>query len=260
MKSLLGEGALLLALVVSFCSLPALASAQGSREDEEARTHFESGRLYFERGAYEESLREFQAAYELSHRAELLYNLYLTTERLGEWDQAISYLEHYLAEGSPDAERRASLEPRLENLRARRDRHAAPDEPDATPTDATPAPTPSTQTVHHDGDLIPAIAAFAVAGAGLVSWAILGGLALSEDGNLTSTCGRSCTSDQTSTLGALTLGADISWITAAVAGVTGLVLLFTVGQGHDETVSTARVMPWVAPNGASGGLSISGSF
>lgn len=229
-----------------------VASAQETAADVEARTHFEAARLHFERGAYEEAQREFQAAYDLSHRAELLYNLFLTAERLADYDMAIGYLEHYLAEGSPDAERRATLEPRLENLRARRDRRA-------TPTEEPTEPVPATTTAS-GGDIVPAAIAFGVAGAALVSFAIVGGLALAEDGSLESTCGTSCTDAQVSTLGTLGIVADVSWITAAVATTAGVVLLLTVGMpSGSSSGQTALVVPWLAPSGG-GGLLAEGSF
>lgn len=243
------------ALVVGLCLLGAcpVYAQDESRQDADARTHFESGRSYFDRGAYEEALREFRAAYDLSHRAELLYNLYLTAERAADFDAAVDYLEHYLSEGSPDAERRASLEPRLENLRARRDAHG---EPVAEPTpepEPAPAPAPASS-----GDVVPAVIAFAVAGAGLVTFAVAGGLALAEDGSLETTCGTSCSDAQLSGLNAMTIAADVGWITAAVAGVAGVVLLVTVGMPSETSSATALVVPWATPDG--GGLVLGGSF
>lgn len=126
---------LLLAAVV--LSIPGLAGAQD--HDEEARTHFQSGRLHFERGAYEEAQAEFMAAYELSQRPDLLFNLFLCAERLGELDAAIDYLERYLAEASPDAETRTQLEPRLANLRERRDARVT----ETPPPGGEPAPAPA---------------------------------------------------------------------------------------------------------------------
>ena len=242
------------AFALGLCLLAATpAYAQETAHDTEARTHFESGRSYFDRGAYEEALREFRAAYELSHRAELLYNLYLTTERLADFDAAVDYLEQYLAEGAPDAERRASLEPRLENLRARRDAHTTVETPVTTEPEPVPPPAPSSQ-----GDIVvPAGIAFGVAAAGLLTFAIAGGLALAEDSSLASTCGTSCSDSQVSGLNAMTIAADVGWITAAVAGVTGIVLLVVLApSSHGET--TTLVVPWATPE--AGGLALGGSF
>lgn len=218
----------------------ATASAQGDADEAAARAHFESGRLHFDNGNYEMALREFQASYELSHRAELLYNLYVTSERLGDLPAAVEYLERFLADGNPEADRRAQLERRLRNLRERRDR------------------TPST-TAPRRGDVVPAAIAFGVAGAGLLSFAITGGLALAEDGSIAAGCGAtvSCTDAQLSTLGTLTVIADVSWVTAAVASAAGVVLLLTLGLDSGEAES-ARVVPLVSPTLA--GVAVEGRF
>lgn len=231
---------------------PSGAVAQEETElDRQGRAHFEAARLHFERGAYEEALSEFTAAYELSGRPALLYNLYLTTERLGDFEHAIAYLERYLAEGDPDAERRASLEPRLANLRERRAR-AAPAETETTePADAaasTPAPS-------QGGDMVPAAIAFGIGGAGLVTFAIFGGLALAEDDALAASCGVSCSDAQLSWLGTSTLVADIGWVTALVGAAVGTVLALTVGMPSGGDVALA---PSFSPEG--GGVSAAGRF
>jgi tetratricopeptide (TPR) repeat protein len=244
------------ALLLVSIGAPTSVSAQETAADRDARVHFESGRLHYDRGAYEEADEEFRAAYELSHRAELLYNLYLTAERRGDFDAAVDYLERYLTEGAPDAERRASLEPRLVNLRERRARLTARGgaEEVATPAETDTTAPPSTTT---SGDVVPAAVSFGIAGAGLVSFAIFGGLALAEDGSLESTCGVSCSDAQLSSLGTFTLVADISWVTAIAGAALGLVLFFTVGQPSGETPAVA-LAPWLGPDGT--GLVAMGAF
>ncbi|AKF03754.1 tetratricopeptide repeat protein [Sandaracinus amylolyticus] len=242
------------AIVIIGIGLVAAAPRARAQEDDAARAHFEAGRLHFDRGAYEAAQQEFEAAYELSGRPALLYNLYLTAERLGDFDTAIAHLERFLAEGSPSDEQRAQLEPRLDNLRTRRDRARAGMEPEPEPDPATPPPAPA----RREGDLVPALVAFGVAGAALVSFAITGGLALAEDDSLSSGCGATdrCTDDEVSTLSALVVAADVSWITAAVAATAGVVLLVTLGlpSGDSERVSLA---PFFTPDG-SGGVVVMG--
>ena len=79
-------------LVVVVCSLLWIASsdvakAQPARppqpaqptaqQEQEARAHFQLGRTLYDGGRFEEAAREFVQAYELSHRAQLLYNIFL---------------------------------------------------------------------------------------------------------------------------------------------------------------------------------------
>ncbi len=217
--------------------------------------HFEAARSHYERGAYEAALGEFETAYELSHRAELLYNLYLSTERIGRLDEAIDYLDRYLREGAPAADLRTQLEARLANLRERR---ASQQITDAPADDAQTSPPPETTT--RPGDVVPAAVALGVAGLGLSLFAIFGGLALAEDGALASSCGTSCSDAQLSALGAYVVVADVGWITAALGAVAGLVLLFTVGQPSEQPAPVARIAPWLDAEHGGGGLVARGSF
>ncbi|MFO0681348.1 MAG: tetratricopeptide repeat protein [Sandaracinus sp.] len=245
--------------LVALTFTPRTAHAQeASATDTEARLHFEAARSHFERGAYEEALREFQAAYELSHRADLLYNLYLCAERIGELDQAIDYLDRYLHEGAPAADLRTQLEARLVNMHERRDARQAQTAQASDDTASQTPPPPATTT--RPGDIVPAAIAFGVAGAGLLTFAIFGGLALAEDGSLASSCGTSCSDAQLANLGVYVAVADAGWITAAVGAAAGLVLLFTVGMPSEQATSTALVLPWVDTQNGGGGLTLRGSF
>jgi tetratricopeptide (TPR) repeat protein len=90
-----------------------------------ARRLFELGRHAFDDGLYEEALRSFRESYELSGRAELLWNIGLSADRLRRDDEAIEAFDRYLRE-RPDAPNRRDAELRLEALRrARAERESA---------------------------------------------------------------------------------------------------------------------------------------
>lgn len=236
--------------------------AQGpAAPDEAARQHFQSGRLHYDDGEYEAALREFESAYERSHHPELLFNLYLTTERLGQLDASIQYLERFLAEGQPSDEQREQLTRRLENMRERRDRAAA-EAAAATPVGPAPdaaiqAPAPT----RSSGDLLPAAIAFGVAGAALISFGITGGLALAENASIRDGCAArgNCTEGDVSTLRTLNAVADASWITAAVGGVAGVILLVTLGLPSESPSESgqARLLPLLSPAMAGANLEVS---
>lgn len=219
---------------------PAEAQDEARDGDETARLHFEAGRAHYETGAYESALREFEAAYRLSGRAALLYNLYLAFERMAELGDAVDYLERYLAEGSPPPARRAQLDQRLTRLRERLARTEGPSD----------APVEGAVPQQGGGDLLPSAIAFAVAGAGLVSFAIFGGLALAEDGALAAGCGatRTCSDAEVSNLFAFDVAADVSWALAAVAAATGAVLLVVLGLPTSESEGQATLAPWATPD------------
>ena len=113
-------------LVVAF-SISDLAHAQSKEsQEEEAKIHFSLGKKYFETGRFAASLAEFEKAYELTHNARLLYNIYLSAEKVGDFERAASALEAYLPtipDSEPDL--RANIEGRLEATRRTRDRMAA---------------------------------------------------------------------------------------------------------------------------------------
>src|SRR5688572_21936087 len=116
------------ALVMAlFSSLPAAAQEGAAPDlgDEEARGNFEAGRAAFAAARYDDALPYFERAYELSGRAELLYNIGIRHDRLGHDAEALAAFEGYLA-ALPEAANRAEVERRIATARERTARAAAP--------------------------------------------------------------------------------------------------------------------------------------
>jgi len=95
----------------------AMSAAEEHMDDERAREHFLAGRALYDSGRFDEAAEEFEQAYGLSDRPELLYNLYIAHRDAGNVRRAAESLRSYLTEveAPPD---RISLEARLENLEA----------------------------------------------------------------------------------------------------------------------------------------------
>src|SRR5262249_18318117 len=157
-----------------------------------------------------DALRELRTAYELTHHPELLYNIALCYERLGEFDHAIESLRAYLA-GSTDVSERTEAQERLTRLegvlaqRSRLEQPAPLPEPVAEPPVALPVPSAAPATP-------PPVAAISVlvgAGASLIAAGILGGVASSEHDSLATRCAPSCSDDQLGGLHALTITTDV---------------------------------------------------
>lgn len=238
----------------------------------EARHSFDVATRAFEAGDYETAVSEFRTSLELSGAADLHFNIYLSEERQGHLSEAAEALDQYLQHGTIDAEQRTLLTGRLERLRARIASHtgaatpaaeepqtllASPIAPVSVAPLATEAPaetSPPPRRVATSTPIAP-IVMLATAGALLVSFGIFAGLSAAENDRLTSACGRSCSSDQVASLNTYDVVADVSWISAAAIGATGLVLLFVLPPDTHEETSVA-VLPWVGPQGA--GLSIGG--
>jgi tetratricopeptide (TPR) repeat protein len=129
-------------LAVLFAS-PAFAQRPASPTSDDleaAKAHYAAGSAYYEQANYADAAKEFNEAYRLSHRPDLLYNVARAHEQLGQLDDAIAALRRYLDE-KPDAADRKLIESRIGNLEKRRDEKRAP--PAASPPQASPQPAPA---------------------------------------------------------------------------------------------------------------------
>ncbi len=232
-----------------------------SSSDQQARLHFQVAAQYYQEADFESALREFQSAYRLSQRPQLLYNISLCQAQLGNLEESVSNLERYLAE-VPDVENRPLLEQRLTNLRARRDRQREtgtdPGEDGAATGPETAPPPPASS---GDSTNVASIAGFSIAGVGLVSAVIFSVLTLTEGSRLDGLpCARtdSCASAETGTIGTYALVADVSWGVSLVGAIVGTIFLFVpTGGGPSESTASLRVAPVL---GGTNGLMLSGSF
>src|SRR5687768_3142733 len=104
------------ALSLALLLLASAANAQpppaDPERDERARNHYAAGNSYYQNGAYEDAVREFRLAYELSQRPALLFNLANAYERLGRVEEAADHLSRFLA-AVPETPDRTTLEERL---------------------------------------------------------------------------------------------------------------------------------------------------
>ncbi|MEC7525640.1 MAG: hypothetical protein VYE22_37505 [Myxococcota bacterium] len=269
----------LLAAALTFGSAT-LAAAQDEAEDrqhlpladqgaqERARLHFQAGASYYEAGSYEDALREWRHAYELSQRPELLYNLSLAYQGMGDLENAVSHLERYLEEVH-DIPNRANLELRVRNFRQRLEAEAAEAEAEAeaevveseatleAEAEAQVEPEPELTPAGGSGPNVGAIAGFSVAAAGVVMVAIFGSLTLVEDGNLDAECGGGCDASAVSDLQTFALLTDIGFGVALAGAAVGALLLLVGGDDGAESQS-ASLQPWVGRD--SGGAVLRGTF
>jgi tetratricopeptide (TPR) repeat protein len=214
-------------LLVAVICCSAAALAQSANDQEAARAHFMAGSAYYEQANYADAVKEFTEAYRLSQRADLLYNIALAYERLEKWDQAIAALNQYLHD-KPDAQDRAIIQTRIENLNKRRIAALAVVAP--APPPAPPAP-PRKQHV----------ASLVVGGIGvgaLLASIGTGVAALELQSQLDSVCpARRCPSSQQQGKidegGALALSTDILIGVGAAAVLVG-VILFVVESRHPQ--------------------------
>ncbi len=143
-----GRAVALLACVTSTTpslaqSAPAGATAAAPDAKERAKQHFERARALYRSGAYREALVELDAARALDPAAkELVYNIAVIHEKLGEIAEAISYLQHYLTMGltpAEDSKARAYLQRLQGAQREVRTETTAPAPAPSAPPSAGPA-------------------------------------------------------------------------------------------------------------------------
>lgn len=87
---------------------------EGIENDALARSRFRVGQTLYEEGRFMEAGREFEAAFELSQRASLLFNAYLAYRDAGNLPEATRALGRYLEQN-----------PEVDDVEALRHRHAA---------------------------------------------------------------------------------------------------------------------------------------
>lgn len=121
---------LALSLAVAVYARPAAAQTDGSTEsmaqatttdtdmsDAQARGHFRLGAEAYEQGRFADAAQEFEIAYGMSGRAQLLYNVYLAYRDAQDSPNAARALRGYLA-AVQDAPDREHLQARLTALEA----------------------------------------------------------------------------------------------------------------------------------------------
>jgi tetratricopeptide (TPR) repeat protein len=213
--------------------------------DDEARQHFQIGKTLYDAGRFPQAAEEFEQAYRLSNRPELLYNMYVAYRDAGNTQKAIESLRGYL-EKVPDASDRINLKARLQSMeetaarQAEQERAAAEQarkEAEArsvAQTAAAPAAVQDepkkTETTATERSIVPWILV-GTGGALLVAGTVTGVLALDGASQLEDACpDKTCpeeeadTIDETETLALVTDFLIPGGV--AIAGV-GLVLFFT---------------------------------
>jgi tetratricopeptide (TPR) repeat protein len=241
----------------------AAASAQQEAEaartmtaiDAEAREHFQLGRTFYEGGRFQQAAEQFEMAYRLSARPQLLYNVYVARRDAGGLSMAIEALRAYLGQ-VPDAPDRVNLEARLASLEAQvarqNEQEAARVESERKVAEAEAKAKTRTERTH---SVLP-IVLMGTGGALLLGSAVTGGLALSNASDLDKKCsGNACQPSQRSKVDStrtLAITTDVLWGVGAAAAATGLILWLT---GALDTEREVPVAFGISPNGISTELS-----
>lgn len=269
--SLLGP----LLVIVIVLLAPARVGAQATTEEREAeaRAHFRLGQSHYDLGHFAEAAVELERAYELSQRADLLYNLYIARRDAGQHREAAAALRLYL-ERAENIENAALLRHRLSALEAQiasEESGAGSDEPSEPTRQTTEESVGASPATESSGDATVAvrpepviertpspvgIAILATGGAALIGAVVTGVLALDRFGALERSCGdRTCPPGfeaQRDEGASLSLATDVLLVSGGVLAITGAVLLATVTDEH--VVESPRVTAVCGPDGCAAQL------
>ncbi|MEZ4226582.1 MAG: hypothetical protein R3B13_36885 [Polyangiaceae bacterium] len=230
------------ATVLALCLHASAAVAQDD-PDALARRHFESGVAYLVESDYENALKAFQKAYELSKRPDLLLNIATVHERSSRLDLAVAALEEYL-KVAPESEQTETVRLRLANLQKRleeqRERDRAEAEAMRAKVAASASPSasggdPGGGAPQHQPNRVPAFVAFGVAGASMVGAVVTGVMAKSEYDDAEGRCAPNCEQS------AVDAGKNLALVSTVLTGVaivgTGVGLVLWLGQDTPQTTA-----------------------
>jgi tetratricopeptide (TPR) repeat protein len=219
-----------------------------------------AGSSYFDAGEFDAAAREFQEAFELSGRPEMLLNLVNAHHKAGRLDEAIQGLT-VLLERYPKTSLRPQAEEKLAALQAERDARSAPSEPSSAPPPKAPAPAPAPEepvdTSRESSGNGPQIgtATWVVGGSAIAIGAAALGTGLVAHKKYSDCEDGSCTQSEIDSGKTLALVSTITTF-AAVGAAGAAVTMYVLRVGVDEPRLT--LAPWLSPT--SSGLTASAQF
>jgi len=262
--------ALLISLLAAALLLPLSASAGGRKEKcpnrWKAKRAFDAGHLAYRRGMYEEAILKFQDSYSQCEKALTLLAIGNAYERLGDLEAAVEHLEKY----QPHAERRErpELESRIATLKSRIEEQEKQEaerkaQEEAARKEALRKAEEDRQRKEEaarEAEAKPFRLAGWITGAvgvaALTGGAVIGGLALSLDGDLADACVEgTCPADRgadVDQLERLSTATDVLLVLGGTLTAGGVALLL-VGQSSESSPSVGLTL-------GPGGAALRGSF
>jgi tetratricopeptide (TPR) repeat protein len=233
--------------------------AEPSEQDlAQAKTKYIEGKQHYEAGKFDLALAAFTEAYNLSNKPDLLFNLGVCSEKLGQDRKAIAYYELYLEE-NPEASDRHEVAMRLDELKASQ---AGPAEPAAAPAPA-PLPVEDELIIEEDEETTvfwPGLMV-GLGGVLLASGAVTAGIAYNKYDKLDKSCAPDCADSKVDGVKRAALAADIQLVVGGAVAVAGVIWWLTSDTGESEVdAGGARLKGVPVVFGGGGGLVIEGGF
>ncbi len=236
-----------------------------TKEQLEAQQHFQRAKDLYQTGAYREAIAELEQARGLDPKAkDLVFNLGIVHEKLGKFDEAITFFRQYMEMGGVTASERGKAENIIKRIEgAKREVKPVTPPPIApvAPMPATPAPDTSRGRV--DGATMGAGAVAVVFLAVGTSFGILAMANRPANGFVT---GRDGTyedlQNQTKSAHTQAIISDVGFGIGIVAAAVTAYLYFgrTREPSAPQKPRSAAVAPALAPVASGGVLLLGGSF
>jgi tetratricopeptide (TPR) repeat protein len=211
--------------------------------DDQARAHFRAGRSLYDLGQFGQAAQEFESAYRLAQRPELLFNAYVAYRDANDLEGAVRSLGAYLdlVQDAPD---RVNLQARLASmsqaLQAQRAREAELAAERNRPAGPPPPP---------EG---PAVWPWIVMGLGsamVVGGIVTGAAAVTEADALAAECPNNLCSpmvrldSRRGTVESLGIATDVLLFGGGAIAVLGLVLGIVLNSGSSPAETTSEPSP-----------------
>jgi tetratricopeptide (TPR) repeat protein len=216
-----------------------------------ARRHYDKARADYAQGAYHEAVTELEAARSLDPTAkDLVFNLAVVHEKLGDIDDALRWLKLYGAMNitPQESDRAEAYVRRLEGAKTQVDKSKQQRAPEQAPAPAAPAEpsTPPSRPRFDTGT----IAAAGVAAGGLVVGIVMGVKALADQPSGDFVTGRDGTyadlAHQAEVAHGEAVAADVGFGVAVVAGITAAYLYLSRSRARPAAPGTTGAPPALA--------------
>jgi tetratricopeptide (TPR) repeat protein len=255
------------------------AAGANAQLDSSARARFRVGQSLYESGRFAEAAREFEGAYELSRRPELLFNVYVANRDDNNLEKAVAALRDFLAQMPAELPNRLNLQARLEAMEATLAERASAAEATAQHVAAAAAAheraaaaeaarqeAERDAAVQRERSFRLSVPGAVIGGVGVATAAagfVVGALALGKVSDLEAVCvDNVCPSSARETYDSaqsLVTTADVLIIGGSVLAAAGLSLvLLQIGVSDDEEPATASASASCGPTGCT--AFISGRF
>ena len=272
------KGCFSLALMLTIFSGTQAFAAQKEGEDTSSKDPAELyrlGEIEFEKENYVEALQNFRESYDLSGEVDLLYNIAICNEKLGDNQKAIAFYELYLEE-KPQAEDAEEIRAKLDQLKqspAEQPKDESAEDKATLPTE--PSPSDSELTEAESADMLEDLdqeEEHKVFGPGILIG--VGGLVL-VSGTITaiaankkyrdtekSLCGQTqtCSSSQLDGIKAASIAADVQFAVGGSLVAAGFIWWMVQRKKKGEKRVSLTVAPSLLGEAKSGGLSVQGRF